>query len=72
MKTANEYSETLGRLFTQCPKHVIAAIAVSSLTTGGDFLEKSPGRFLMEWWTLYDAGIVPQKPAMPRPKAEDR
>jgi len=62
MKTRNEYAEVLGAMFDQIPKAVFAAIAVSSVTGGGDWLEHAQQRIADEWKALYDAGIVPQKP----------
>jgi hypothetical protein len=61
-KIKNEYSEALGDLYEIVPKAVIAAVAVSSLTLGGDYIEEARTRFLTEWAALYTAGIVPQKP----------
>ena len=67
---SNEYQETLGKVFDKCPKAVIAAVAVSVLTTGGDFIEEAQRRFIAEWWALYEAHIVPQRPPFPREKGE--
>ena len=53
------------RVFDSCPKAVWAAIAVSFATCGGDHLDEAEQRIVNEWWTLYDAGIVPQKPKFP-------
>ena len=61
-KGSNEYADTLGRLFAATPKAVLAAIAVSSLTHGGDFLIELPDCVLREWAVLYANGIVPQRP----------
>lgn len=63
----NDYARALlergeNDLFTDCPKAVCAAIAVSALTCGGEYLEKARSRFALEWKRLHDAGIVPQKP----------
>ena len=67
-KTMNVYQKALdSRLYTDCPKAVFAAIAVSSLTQGGDFLEEATARLAEEWWILYENGIVPQKPPGPKP-----
>ncbi len=62
----NEYQEVLGKVFDKAPKAVIAAIAVSALTTGGDFLSEASARFIEEWWALYEAHVVPQRPPFPR------
>lgn len=58
----NGYELELGKLFDEMPKSVVAAIAVSALTMGGDFLEEAKQRAAREWQALYDAGIVPQRP----------
>jgi hypothetical protein len=58
----NPYQKALGELFEEMPKSVIAAIAVSSLTVGGDFLDEAKRRAAREWQVLFDAGIVPQRP----------
>lgn len=68
-KLHNEYAAELGgKLYESCPKAVFAAIAVSSLTCGGDWLEEAKDRLLREWWALYRAEIVPQKPPFPDPR----
>ena len=72
MARRNEYQSALDpKLFDACPKAVIAAIAVSVLTVGGDELAMASSRFLAEWWTLYDNGIVPQRPPFPRAEAHE-
>lgn len=58
----NEYAAALGDLFDRTPKAVLAAIAVSVCTQGGDFLDEAAGRLLHEWDVLHANGIVPQKP----------
>lgn len=59
----NEYAYALGAdLLNATPKNVLAAIAVSSLTCGGDQIAHAPELLLEEWTALHDAGIVPQKP----------
>lgn len=61
-KQGNNYYLQAGRdVFEACPKAVWAAIAISSLTCGGDELEQARERILSEWQALYDNGIVPQK-----------
>ena len=70
-KKLNEYSELTGDLYAKCPKSVFAAIAVSSLTTGGDYIEIARDAVLGEWWALYDNGIVPQRPTFPRPAMKE-
>ncbi len=67
-KTLNEYQMTLDqRVYAQCPKAVLAAVAVSALTRGGSDLEDATPRLVLEWWALFDNGIVPQRPPFPRP-----
>ncbi len=73
LKIGNEYAATLGSdIIKKCPKTVCAAIAVSALTQGGDFLENAQKHFISEWWALFDNGIVPQKPPFPRTNADDQ
>lgn len=60
-KTQNEYQKVLSeRLYNECPKAVLAAIAVSALTQGGSYLEDADQRLVTEWATLHKQGIVPQ------------
>jgi hypothetical protein len=66
MKQMNEYANVLGELYRQTPKAVLAAVVVSLLSNGGDEFEQVSGRFLAEWHTLHDNGIVPQPPAKPK------
>lgn len=58
----NDYADVLGVLLEKMPKNVLAAIAVSYASNGGDNLDKAAGRIAKEWQILYDNGIVPQKP----------
>ena len=58
----NEYADAIGLIFNDTPKTVLAAIAVSALTIGGDQLDKAVERVVREWLTLYANGIVPQRP----------
>ncbi len=60
--THNGYAASLDELFDKTPKAVLAAIAVSALTTGGDQIEHAKSRLAREWQILHDNGIVPQKP----------
>lgn len=60
--TSNEYALALGALFDEMPKSVIAAIAVSAMTCGGDHLSDAIALVSCEWRTLHENGIVPQKP----------
>jgi hypothetical protein len=59
-KVYNAYADTLGAaLYDATPKAVFAAIAVSALTFGGDYIEQAADRVLVEWLRLYEGGIVP-------------
>lgn len=70
IKVENYYSQSLGKLYSQTPKAVFAAIAVSALTIAGDRLDEANPRIIREWWSLYRAGIVPQRPPAPDPGDE--
>lgn len=70
VKLGNEYAAELGALYQAAPKAVLAAIAVSFATTGGDYIERAHAAVLREWWALYRAGIVPQKPSEAEPAAD--
>ena len=50
--TQNEYARATGDLCDNTPKSVVAAIAVSALTVGGDHLDEARERVLAEWWAL--------------------
>lgn len=65
VKLGNEYAAELGKLYNDAPKAVLAAIAVSFGTCGGDRLDEARAVVLKEWQALYLAGIVPQKPPTP-------
>jgi hypothetical protein len=52
----------LGEVYASCPKAVLAAIAVSLLSNGGDELAHAKARLLEEWRILHANGIVPQAP----------
>jgi hypothetical protein len=70
---SNEYAVYLGRLFEECPKTVLAAIAVSFASSGGDFLDQSEKIVAHEWQVLHENGIVPQAPpARVRPLIDAR
>lgn len=70
-KLRNQYDAELGDLYAKTPKAVLAAIAVSGLTCGGDRIEEARARVLFEWWALYENRIVPQRPPFPRPADPD-
>lgn len=67
-KLTNDYAQAVpGKLYEDLPKAVWAALAVSALTNGGDWLARAEDCVLEEWWILWENGIVPQKPTKPRP-----
>lgn len=61
--TSNCYIESLpDGMFDKIPKSVWAAIAISSLTCGGDQLSHAQKRIMDEWLALFENNIVTQKP----------
>ncbi len=61
VKATNCYQQALSEsLYRDCPKAVLAAIAVSALTQGGDFVDEADQRLITEWDVLHGNGIVPQ------------
>ena len=60
--TGNEYQELLGELYAEIPKAVLAAIAVSLASRGGDYPQDAKQNVAEEWEVLHTNGIVPQKP----------
>jgi hypothetical protein len=60
IKITNEYARELGEVYGDMPKAVLAAVAVSALTVGGDHLDKAVIRVVTEWDVLHAAGIVSQ------------
>lgn len=60
-KISNEYQAAL-KNYEQIPKAVLAAIAVSFASCGGDNIEEAQDAIMDEWKALFNAGIVPQKP----------
>ena len=64
MKSMNYYAEKVG---AELYAAVLAAVAASALTVGGDYIDRAGVEILREWWCLYDNQIVPQKPPFPRP-----
>ena len=65
IKKGNEYQDLIsGGLYEKFPKAVLAAIVVSLLTCGGDYINTTDidAELLREWQALFDNGIVPQKP----------
>ena len=61
-KIGNEYAAALGDLFNAAPKTVLAAIAVSFATSGGDHMEVAREAIRAEWNALFVAGVVRQAP----------
>lgn len=61
IKLHNEYAATL-RYFDRIPKSVLAAIAVSYASSGGDYLENASSLVAYEWLMLHQNGIVRQAP----------
>ena len=61
-QTPNEYSRQMGPLFDAMPKTVIAAVAVSFASNGGDYLSLAERQIAYEWYILWESGIVTQKP----------
>ncbi len=59
---SNPYAEELGAMLDDCPKAIVAAIAVSALTCGGDHLQEAAERFRAEWGALHVNGIVHKGP----------
>ena len=58
---SNKYMRSLP-WFDRIPKSVLAAIAVSYASSGGDYLEQASDNVAREWMVLYENGIVPQRP----------
>lgn len=58
---SNEYMEAL-KFFDAVPKSVLAAIAVSYASSGGDYLDFASDNIAREWTLLHEQGIVPQRP----------
>ena len=58
----NEYMDQIREVYDEIPKSVLAAIAVSALTCGGDRLEEATEAVVKEWVCLHNAGVVAQKP----------
>jgi len=72
-KKTNEYARAVPRdLYEAIPKSVWAAIAISSMTCGGDWIDSAERRVIDEWLVLHDNGIVPQPvPAKFRARCTD-
>ena len=68
-KISNDYAAEIAH-YERMPKAVLAAIAVSFTSCGGDNMDGVTDRLIDEWWALHQAGIVPQKPPVPRPSLE--
>lgn len=71
MRGGNIYVQAAGEeLINEIPKTVLAAIAISALTFGGDELQLAAQRLAREWRVLYESGIVPQRPTRAARAAE--
>jgi hypothetical protein len=57
----SQYADVLST-YDRIPKAVLAAIAVSYGSAGGDNLQDAEARVLEEWRILHENGIVPQAP----------
>lgn len=62
MKITGDYVDAVSEIYEQTPKAVFAALAVSALTTGGDYVDEAVVRLVHEWRILHDQGIVQQSP----------
>jgi hypothetical protein len=60
-KTLNLYATSVAG-YNDIPEAVWAAIAVSKLTCGGEYLTQATEIVVGEWRILHENGIVPQKP----------
>lgn len=61
LKQRNEYDRALEPgVYDAAPKSVLAAIAISRLTLGGDRLDLATRALVTEWDTLHSNGVVPQ------------
>lgn len=70
-KLTNDYARAVpAKLYEDLSKAAWAALAVSALTNGGDWLDRAEACVLEEWWILWENGIIPQKPTRPRPDPE--
>lgn len=63
-KKGNKYLSWLEEgCYERIPKAVWAAIAISRLSGGGDFLDETITELVLEEWAcLHKSGIVPQAP----------
>lgn len=58
----NPYQQSLGRIFDETPKAVLAAIACSAYEQLGTPADEIPARIAAEWVALHFNGIVENKP----------
>lgn len=63
----NVYADAIGDMIDRIPKSVLAAIAFSYASCGGDDFQAGVQNLIREWWVLYQNQIVPQKPPFPQP-----
>jgi hypothetical protein len=64
IKITNEYSRVLGPLYERMPKAVLAAVAVSFAHRMSGGFDAVPSTVMDEWQTLFDNGLVTQKPSL--------
>ena len=63
LKLHNGYAGAFGKLYSDTPKAVFAAVAYSlAMRLNEDSPEAAIAEFLREWRILNDQGIVPQRP----------
>jgi hypothetical protein len=68
MRSGNQMND-LARVipFDRIPKSVLAAVLVSIVSTGGEHIDKAWPAILKEWWALYQAELVTQRPPESEP-----
>ena len=62
VKKLNNYVTAIDGIYANTPKAVLAAIAVSLATCGGEHIDEAENQLLKEWRILHDNGIIPQSP----------
>lgn len=60
IKISNQYANLVEAVYSDIPKAVFAAIAVSALTNGGDDFQGIDATLIKEWHVLHLNEIVPQ------------
>ena len=61
-ESGNAYTQALGAIYDECPKAILAAVAVHMLTEGGMLLPDAPRQFAEAWLMLHTRGMVRQRP----------